>query len=210
MQQMVNGKLETVVSVKTMRALDAATIAGGVPGEVLMARAAQGVFCNVEWSGKIAIIAGGGNNGGDGYALACILKKAGFDPVALYTSDKLSPAAAYYEKQARQLCVPIERFRSGCLAGWDIIVDCILGTGFSGAVRGVPREAILEIGRSGAYVVSVDINSGMDGDTGEAELAVKSDLTISIGFYKQGLLAPAAKKYISRLINIDIGILPPD
>ena len=93
------------------------------------------------------------------------------------------------------------------LSKYDVIVDCILGTGFVGDVRGTARDAIEAINKSGAYVISVDIPSGMNGDTGEASLAVISDLTVSIGFIKQGLVTDAAKKYIKALTNVDIGIV---
>ena len=93
------------------------------------------------------------------------------------------------------------------LSGYDVIVDCILGTGFKGEVRGSAAEAIKAINKSGAYVISVDINSGMNGDTGEAALAVRSDLTVSIGYYKQGLFRGDADKYIKELTNVDIGII---
>ncbi|MBR6924884.1 MAG: NAD(P)H-hydrate epimerase, partial [Oscillospiraceae bacterium] len=95
-------------------------------------------------------------------------------------------------------------------SGYDVIVDCILGTGFSGEVRGNARTAIDAINRSGAYVISVDINSGMNGDTGEAVTAVHSDLTVSIGFIKNGLVTESAKKYIKELTNVDIGIVLVD
>ena len=90
---------------------------------------------------------------------------------------------------------------------YEVIVDCILGTGFTGDVRGLAKDAIEAINKSGAYVISVDINSGMNGDTGEATLAVRSDLTVSIGYYKQGLFTEAAKKYIKEMTNVDIGIV---
>ncbi len=57
-------------------------------------------------------------------------------------------------------------------------------------------------------VISVDINSGMNGDTGEASLAVYSDLTVSIGYIKKGLVTEAAKSYIGKLVNVDIGSVP--
>ena len=93
------------------------------------------------------------------------------------------------------------------LSKYDVIVDCILGTGFVGDVRGAAHDAIEAINKSGAYVISVDIPSGMNGDTGEASLAVVSDFTVSIGFIKQGLVTDAAKKYIKALTNVDIGIV---
>lgn len=55
-------------------------------------------------------------------------------------------------------------------------------------------------------MISVDINSGMNGDTGGSALAVVSDLTVSIGFVKQGLVQPQARSKIGRLVNVDIGI----
>ena len=86
-------------------------------------------------------------------------------------------------------------------------MDCLLGTGFSGSVRDHYRLAIDAINQSDAFVVSVDINSGMNGDTGEAELAVQSDLTVTIGFVKTGLISPHAGAYMKRLICADIGIV---
>ena len=67
--------------------------------------------------------------------------------------------------------------------------------------------AVQEINAAGACVISVDINSGMNGDTGEAELAVRSDLTVTIGFVKNGMLAANAGSYMKRLVVADIGII---
>ena len=87
-----------------------------------------------------------------------------------------------------------------------MIVDCLLGTGFQGALRENYRTAIEEINASNAQVISVDINSGMNGDTGEGELMVRSDLTVTIGFVKNGLVTPNAGKCMTRLVCADIGI----
>ena len=157
---------------------------------------------------KIAIVVGGGNNGGDGYALAGILKKNNIDSTIIKVSEKLSEDGKYYSDIATELGVKAEMFtESTDLTSYDVIVDCILGTGFTGEVRGLAKDAIEAINKSGAYVISVDINSGMNGDTGEASLAVKSDLTVSIGYYKQGLFTEAAKEFIKEMINVDIGIV---
>ena len=201
---------EKTISVEQMRRSDAYTIEHLVPGKVLMYRAARGVYDSYDgWAGRsVAIVCGSGNNGGDGYALAGILKENGTDPVVLMVSEKMSEDGKYYHDIAAEAGVEIRDFGSGTdLSGYDVIVDCILGTGFKGEVRGSAREAIKAINRSGAYVISVDINSGMNGDTGEAELAVKSDLTVSIGFYKTGLFAGQADEYIGRRVNVDIGIV---
>ena len=82
-----------------------------------------------------------------------------------------------------------------------------MGTGFQGNVRADYRTAIQAVNDSGAFVVSVDINSGMNGDTGEAEIAVRSDLTVTIGYVKNGLVAVPAGKYMKQLVCADIGIV---
>ena len=203
----------TVVSVDQMRRSDAYTIEHFVPSRELMYRAADGVFRAYDgWQGrKIAIVVGGGNNGGDGFALAGILKKAGMDPVIYEVSDKPSEDGSYYRDIARELGVRMDAFEADTdLSGYDVIVDCVLGTGFKGEVRGKAGDAIRAINKAGAYVISVDINSGMNGDTGEGALAVKSDLTVSIGYYKQGQFKGDSEKYIGKLTNADIGIVLVD
>lgn len=199
----------TTISVEQMRRSDAYTIEHLVPSKELMYRAAMGVFESYkEWQGKeIAIVVGGGNNGGDGYALAGILKKQGIDSVIVKVSDKMSEDGKHYCDIAVGLNVTVIDFAEADLSKFDVIVDCILGTGFVGDVRGTARDAIEAINNSNAYVISVDIPSGMNGDTGEASLAVVSDLTVSIGFVKQGLVTDAAKRYIKSLVNVDIGIV---
>ena len=199
----------TTISVEQMRKSDAYTIEHLVPSKELMYRAAMGVFESYkEWQGKeIAIVVGGGNNGGDGYALAGILKKQGIDSVIVKVSDKMSEDGKYYCDIAVGLNVTVIDFAEADLSEFDVIVDCILGTGFVGDVRGTARDAIEAINGSNAYVISVDIPSGMNGGTGEASLAVVSDLTVSIGFVKQGLVTEAAKRYIKSLVNVDIGIV---
>ena len=201
---------KTIISVDRMRRSDAYTIENFVPSKELMYRAANGVFESfMSWDNKkIAIVVGGGNNGGDGYALAGILKKSNIDSTIIKVSEKMSEDGKYYSDIAEELGVKAEMFtKETDLSSYEVIVDCILGTGFTGEVRGLAKDAIEAINKSGAYVISVDINSGMNGDTGEAVLAVKSDLTVSIGYYKQGLFTEAAKEYIKELVNVDIGIV---
>lgn len=194
------------ISVENMRLSDAYTIAEFVPGLVLMHRAAMGVFKAHTWQGRTAIVVGSGNNGGDGFALACILQEHGFDCTVFTVSQRLSEDSAYYAGKAQNAGISIRPLENGCLAGYNTIVDCLLGTGFSGALRDNYRQAIEAINGSDAYVISVDINSGMNGDTGCAELAVCSDLTITIGYVKYGLVTENAGKYMKRLVCVDIGI----
>lgn len=194
------------ISVENMRRSDAETIAELVPSLELMHRAALGVFRAVDWQGRIAIVVGSGNNGGDGFALACILREHKFDCAIFTVSQRLSADSAHYAAKAAELDVSVLPFVPGCLDGFDGIVDCLLGTGFQGALRENYRTAIEEINASGAQVISVDINSGMNGDTGEGELIVRSDLTVTIGFVKHGLVTPNAGRHMKRLVCADIGI----
>lgn len=195
------------VSVGNMRRSDAYTIANFVPSMELIRRAAYGVFRSVDWSGKIAILCGSGNNGADGFALACILKAHDIDCGVYTVGGRLHEDCAAYAEMAEQQGVFAAPYSVGCLRDYDIVVDCMLGTGFHGVPRESYRNAIREINALGAYVVSVDINSGMNGDGGEVTDAVRSDLTVTIGFVKKGLVTDQAAGYIGRLVCVDIGIV---
>ena len=200
--------MENVISVKNMRESDAFTINTSVSGRELMYRAAMGVYKNFTPKGKIAVICGSGNNGGDGYALAEILAERGNVPTIIRCSDKLSDDGAYYFDRCVKKGIGVSFYDEGDdLSSYDIIVDCLLGTGFSGTLREPLLTLIEKINQSGAYVVSVDINSGLSGANGIASpTAVKSDITVSIGYFKTGMFLNDAPRYIGKLVNEDIGI----
>ncbi len=199
--------MRPIVSVATMRESDAYTIANLVPSKELMYRAAMGVYQAVAWKGRVGILTGSGNNGGDGYALACILADRGIPCQVLRVSEKFSEDGRYYYEKAVEKGVPITLFApEDSLEGFDLLVDCMLGTGFSGTPRGLFQQAIEAINTSGAYVVSVDINSGMNGDSGEGALVVHADLTVTIGFLKTGFFQGDSRRHIDALTVVDIGI----
>lgn len=124
------------ISVENVRLSDAYTIANFVPSLGLMHQAAMGVFKAYHWPGSTAIVVGSGNNGGDGFALAWILKERGFDCTVFAVSQKMSLDSAYYADKAKEAGVTVRPFEAGALNGFDTVVDCLLGTGFSGTVRG--------------------------------------------------------------------------
>jgi NAD(P)H-hydrate epimerase len=190
-----------------MRESDRLTIERYVSGRVLMYRAALGVYRAVNWRGDIAIAVGGGNNGGDGYALACILKRNNQACRIVKLSDKLTEDSAFYAAEAEAQCVPFEEYQPGAFENADIVVDCLLGTGFQGSLREPWLSTVNEINACKAQIVSVDINSGMNGDTGEAEIAVCSDLTVTIGYVKRGLVTENAANFMKKLVVADIGIV---
>lgn len=200
---------KNAVSVEQMRKSDEYTIKNFVKSTELMYRAAMGIYNSCNWQNKkIAIVTGSGNNAGDGYALAGILANNGVIPTIIRTTEKFSADGKYYFDIAKQLGVPDIMFNDNTLLSqYDIIVDCMLGTGFSGIPKGIIADAINAINCSGCYVISADINSGLNGDTGEGVIAVKSDITVSIGFYKKGMFLGDAPDVIKKLINVDIGII---
>lgn len=194
------------ISVENMRISDVFTIENYVPSLELMHRAAYGVYLAYEWKAPVAIVVGSGNNGGDGFALACILQKKGIACTVFTLSSKISVDSLFYAEKAKSAGVTVKSFEDRCLYGFVTVVDCLLGTGFQGTPREAYRNAIEKINASDAFILSVDINSGMNGDTGEAEIAVKSDLTVTIGYVKNGLVMENAGSYIKRLVCADIGI----
>ena len=198
-------EFKSAISVQKMRESDAYTIANLIPSKELMFRAAMGIYSQSNWHGKIAIVCGSGNNAGDGYALACILADAGIFPTLVRVSEKFSEDGKFYYDVAVKKGVTESKNLD--LDGYDIIVDCLLGTGFVGEPRGDYVTAINAINQSSAFVISADINSGLNGDTGECILAVKSDITVSIGFYKTGMFLGSAPSLIGNLVNVDIGIV---
>ena len=194
-----------VLTVAGMRESDLHTIKTKVPSKELMWRAALGVYNSYDWHGKIGIFCGSGNNAGDGYALALILKEKGFKPDVILTVDKYSEDGLFYFNKCKEENINILEFYDE-LNEYDIYVDALLGTGFNGVPKGNILAAINYINGKNKTVISIDINSGLNGDNGLGEYVVKSDLTVSIGYLKSGLLLNKAKDYIKKLVNVDIGI----
>ena len=190
-----------------MRESDAATISGGVAGKELMWRAGKAIFEAYEWYGKTAIVCGSGNNAGDGYVLALLLREKGIPCTLVLLGDRFSEDGGYYFQKCRDAGVEVVNYSPDFdFSAYSEIVDCIFGTGFSGAVHGIAADAIQKINASDAYVISVDINSGLCGDNGKGEIVVKSDLTLSIGFYQHGHFLGNAKDVMKSKRNLDIGI----
>ena len=206
-----------VLSVKEMRDADSYTIANFIDSKELMYRAGEAIFYVANWDigDKVLILAGSGNNAGDGYVVADLLNIEEIDVEILLIKDKFSEDGKYYFNICNQKGIKysvldesmdyntlLSKFNS-----YDYILDCIYGTGFVGEVREPVYSIIKAVNDSKAKVVSADINSGMNGDTGESDICIDSNLTVSIGFLKKGLITEEAKKHIGRLVNMDIGIV---
>ena len=210
-------KDKRVLSVKEMRDADAYTIKNFVDSKELMYRAGEAIFYVGDWNigDRVLIVAGSGNNAGDGYVVADLLNIEGIEVEILLIKDKFSEDGKYYFNRCLQKDIKYtvldENTDFDTLRGkfdsYDYVLDCIYGTGFTGEVREPVYSLIKALNDSKAFVVSADINSGMNGDTGESNICVDSDITVSIGFLKKGLVSEEGKKHIGKLVNMYIGII---
>ena len=208
--------MKDILSVENMRKSDAATIKSGISGRELMARAGKAIYESVDWECSVAIVCGVGNNAGDGYVLAGLLKDKNIDCTLILLENRFSEDGRYYYDICIERKIPVIMLENvDSLKDYTMAVDCIFGTGFKGGVKGKAKTAIDLINTSGAYVVAVDINSGLNGDSGMAEPdekgnpgCVYSDITISIGSYKPGHFLSMAKDVMKKKANCDIGIRP--
>ena len=210
-----------VVTVHTMQELDKKAISEcGVPSLQLMENAgrscADEIIARFGPGGRCIVMAGKGNNGGDGHVIARLLRQKGWDVKVIIlaareevTGDaainlcKLPGSIVNYCPSAGEL----SSLYMGDLFQADVIVDALLGTGLSSNVSGIYLEAIELINRSGRPVVSVDIPSGIHGTTGRVQGdAVRASHTVTFAFAKLGHVLYPGAEYTGRLVVADIGI----
>jgi ADP-dependent NAD(P)H-hydrate dehydratase / NAD(P)H-hydrate epimerase len=181
----------------------------GVPGAALMEIAARGVAKAIARShGEDArrgtvVVCGGGNNGGDGYAVARWLDQLGF-PVAIWSIDDASRGdAAIMREAARRLQLPEV---DGLGEAW-LIVDGLFGTGLDRPVTGRKAEVIAAMNAHPAPVVAIDVPSGLHSDTGTVMgVAVEAVHTVVLGRYKAGLFAGAGPDLAGQVTLVDLGL----
>ncbi len=165
---------------------------------------------------SVAIVAGTGNNGGDGFVIARHLLLRG-SRVAVFVAgppEKMTPDASANFGILHKLNVDTELITpetilalSGRLAGFDILIDAVGGTGVSGPLRGEAAEVVRQMNASGRPVVAVDIPTGMDCDTGQAyDPCVKADLTVTMVAPKLGFATPGAEQFTGKVVVVDIGV----
>uniref|UniRef100_UPI00356467D9 NAD(P)H-hydrate dehydratase n=1 Tax=Paraconexibacter sp. TaxID=2949640 RepID=UPI00356467D9 len=203
--------LEPLPDAARMRATDAWAIdTVGVAGEVLMEQAGAAltsVVQRVAPDGRIVVVCGKGNNGGDGYVVARLLREQGRDVVVLTTAPvgELTGDARHH---ADLLPGPAPAaFTQAGLRDATLVVDAILGTGVTGAPRGAALEAIEAIRASGVPVVSADVPSGVDASSGEvAGAAIEAVATATFHAAKPGLWISPGKRHTGVLAVCDIGI----
>ncbi len=211
-----------IVNAEQMRALDAQTIDElGIPGIVLMERAALGVVEAIRdrfpVPARAAVLVGPGNNGGDGSAAARLLHQLGWHVSILLASDAetLIGDAAANLRVAERLGLEIIRHDDivvgGILQAADVWVDALLGTGLDRAPRGPVDELLRQAAEfqldTDPWIVAVDIPSGAVADTGACPGSVmRASCTVTFALRKWGHVLPPARVLVGDLRVVDIGI----
>jgi ADP-dependent NAD(P)H-hydrate dehydratase / NAD(P)H-hydrate epimerase len=207
-----------IVSAAAMRAAEEAAFSRGVEAEALMDRAGSGVADAVRQffpePGKAIVFTGKGHNGGDALVAAAHLKQAGWeiDLRMIFPEAECAELTRKKLNELRRDELPLVRERAETHASAVTVLDGLLGLGAKHLLREPVRTAAQEINRlrreQSAFVFAVDIPTGLEGDTGEADPdCVVADCTITIGFAKHGLVVDEAINFVGRLEIVPLGDL---
>lgn len=197
-----------IVTAEEMRHYDSYTINTiGIPSLVLMERASLAVRDEIRHAfplnlSKVVVVAGSGNNGGDGLAVARLLHIAGIAVTILKVGN---PAHASSEHQVQDNICQYYRIPQttsfDCLGSASLIVDAMFGIGIDRPIKGNYAEAISAINSTNAVIVAVDMPSGINTDTGAVMgTAVKADTTVTFAYNKVGLTKGDGIKYAGRIV----------
>lgn len=206
--------MDYVLTSLEMKTCDANTMAYyQVPSCVLMERAALAsvmVFDEEKFdSGKVLILCGSGNNGGDGLAVARLLHLKGIHVEVCFVGKE----ASCTKETGRQLEI-CRKYKISLITNPDFseytsIVDAIFGIGLSREVEGKYRDIIEKANHAPAQILALDIPSGLHADTGQVMgTAIKAEVTVTFAFCKRGLLISGGKEFAGKVRIKDIGITP--
>src|ERR1700755_1794846 len=198
-----------VLTTAEMERADRLTIAAGTPGFALMLSAGQAVAeaaRDLVEQGPILVVAGRGNNGGDGFVAATELVARGRSVavILLCERDTLQGDAALAARGWKGPVLPCNAIAVGVPA---LIVDALFGAGLNRPVKGDPHDIIEAINATGAPVLSVDLPSGINGTTGTVMgLAARATETVAFSHRKPGHLLLPGRVHCGRVRLADIGI----
>ena len=182
-----------------------------IPTSVLMERAGEAVARCVRSlasaDSSVLIYAGGGNNGGDGYAAAVKLSDyATVTVLDVFASGQRSEEGKFWLERARAAGINITTDKVD-LSDFDVAVDAIFGTGFRGEYPEKVIEIADQLNRSDIKVVAVDVPIGVNADSGECEpYALRADVTVVLSYPKIGTLSYPAREYVGKIVIDDLGL----
>ncbi len=174
----------------------------GTSPAILMLRAAHALSEHCAGYKKIAVVCGSGNNGGDGYAAATLIRDG---VTVFFVAEPKTADARFYREQCEKSGIPVLPFEHGCLNGCDCVLDCLFGVGLKRKPEGLYARVIEEINVSGAFVISADLPSGLFSDSGLAPVCVNADVTVTFGAKKAGMLLADGQDKCGRVVVADIG-----
>lgn len=209
-------------SVKEIRRIETEYIdSGAVTSSDLMYKAASGLYrILTKYSDEDTfpiILTGKGNNGGDGYALGCILIENAIPHAFISVEKPVSSDSIFYRNKYIELSekMNLPPIFDGFYDNFGriiknnsnnlIIIDCMLGTGIKGSLRDPYSEIVAEINRQNAFIIACDMPSGLT-DNGMTSLAIKASVTVAIGGEKDAYFLNDGKDYCGTIECVDIGL----
>jgi NAD(P)H-hydrate epimerase len=217
--------MQVVLTAQEMQLMDRLTIEdANIPGLVLMENAARAVTDAVlelnSHRGPVTIIAGTGNNGGDGFAVARQLHGAGIETFIILVGSREKVTGDALVQLDIVDTLGLDVIEANADAGVpdavldaldlaSVCVDALFGIGLARNVEGIPAAILESLAEVEAPIVSVDIPSGVCSDTGQVRgIAIAADVTVTMGAYKRGLTQYPGKALAGEIIVADIGIPP--
>ena len=179
----------------------------------LMQRAGEAALnaLRQQWpqANNIVVLAGNGNNAGDGYILATLAKQQGMNVVVIcqQIQKELTGDAKQAQKAWQNINGATQAFATFEPSQYDLIVDALLGTGVTGAVKPAFQSVINHVNQAKTPVLSIDLPSGMQANTGQAlPICIKADLTVTFVATKPGLVSGIGKAYCGKLVFADLAV----
>ncbi len=200
-------RMNELLTTAEMAEADRLTIAGGTPGLTLMEHAGDAVAAAVGVEHKrVMVVAGPGNNGGDGFVAARLLAERGHDVTVLLVGDAArlkGDALAAFERWRGPTLPASPEAMKGC----ELIIDALFGAGLDRPVEGLPRTMIEAINASGKPVIAVDLPSGINGTSGAVMgVAVRATRTVTFFRKKPGHLLLPGRLHCGPVTVAEIGI----
>lgn len=201
-----------LLSTRQMAEADRMTIAAGTPGIVLMERAGAAV-AEAAWKcapagDSVTVVCGPGNNGGDGFIAARILRERGMSVrvVLLGAAESLAGDAAIAFTRWDGQVLPVAALRQGAP---DVYIDALFGAGLTRPLAGDAADAVAVMNAAGRPIIAVDVPSGLSGDTGQADgPVVRASEAVTFFRLKPGHLLQPGRALCGPVTVADIGILP--